>query len=70
MSSATVIQFLTTQELAALLRISPRTVESWRYKSDGPKFHRIGRRALYADSDVREWLAEFRQESTSAEVLP
>lgn len=39
--------FLTQNEAAELLRISPRTLERMRLDSSGPRFVKAGRRVLY-----------------------
>jgi len=49
---------LTTQEVAERLRLSPRTLELWRQRGDGPPYVRVGpRRVLYRRADVETWLA-------------
>ena len=53
--------FLTTAELAALVRTSPDTVRYWRHVRKGPRSMKVGRRVLYARSDVERWLAELRR---------
>lgn len=49
-------RFLTTFELADLLRTSPSTVRYWRTTGYGPAGRRIGRRVLYDREDVESWL--------------
>jgi predicted DNA-binding transcriptional regulator AlpA len=49
----------TTEELAALLRISPRTLEDWELDGKAPKSKRLGgpRGPLrYREADVEAWL--------------
>lgn len=48
--------FLTPDEVADRLRLSSRTVASWRYTGNGPPFMRLGRRVLYRWQDVDNWL--------------
>ncbi len=45
---------------AAALRISPRTLEAWRSRGEGPAYVRVGRRVVYARSDLAAWLRERR----------
>lgn len=45
-------------EVAALLRVSPRTLECWRRNGNGPQWIRSGRRALYPESGIRAYLAD------------
>lgn len=46
-------RLMTTEEAAALLRISPATLT--RLGSDGPRAIRIGRRRLYRRETVLAW---------------
>ena len=39
-------------ELAARLKISPRTLERWRWTGQGPAFMKIGGRIIYRIEDV------------------
>jgi Helix-turn-helix domain len=45
-------RFLTTEELADLLRTSPETVRYWRHVDRWPASFKVGRRVLYAVQDV------------------
>lgn len=53
-------KFLTTQEVADVLRTSPETVRYWRHEKKGPKSFKVGRRVLYAYEDVERFIAEAR----------
>lgn len=48
-------EFLTTGEAAALLRLSPRTLEKQRVLGGGPRFRKFGARVLYAAADLLAW---------------
>ena len=48
-------EFLTTDEAAALLRLSPRTLEKHRVLGGGPRFRKFGARVVYAMADLRTW---------------
>ena len=48
-------EFLTTDEAAALLRLSPRTLEKQRVLGGGPRFRKFGARVVYAMADLRAW---------------
>ena len=39
-------------DLAARWRISPRTLERWRWIGDGPRFMKLGGRVIYRVEDV------------------
>lgn len=62
-------RFLTTEEAAAFLRLSPRTLERLRVQGTGPRFLKAGRgkraRVLYDPAELRTWLAGFSFGSTS-----
>jgi excisionase family DNA binding protein len=53
------------REAAALLRLSERTLERMRVTGDGPPFVKAGRRVLYQQTDINEWIAARVRTSTS-----
>lgn len=53
-------EFMTTAEVAELLRQPVETVRYWRHVGKGPKSFKIGRRVLYDTGEVEQWLAEQR----------
>lgn len=50
--------YLTTKEVAAILRIAPQTLEKARSTGLGPQipFVKVGRAVRYACEDVRAWV--------------
>lgn len=50
--------FLTTKEVATMLRIAPQTLEKGRSTGLGPQipFVKVGRAVRYAIEDVRAWV--------------
>ena len=58
--------FLTVRETAALLGLSPRTLDGYRVTGDGPAFHRFGSRVLYARFDVEAWVKAKRRPRVSS----
>ena len=50
--------YMTTNEVAELVRTSPETVRYWRHVGTGPKSFKVGRRVLYEAADVTAWLAD------------
>lgn len=48
-------RYLTNEEAAAYLRLSPRTLEKQRVIGGGPRFRKFGRRVLYAIEDLEMW---------------
>lgn len=57
--------FLTTTEAAAFYRTAVPTLEGWRVKGGGPPFIRLGRRVVYAKSDLIAFAQRNRRASTS-----
>lgn len=56
-------QYMTTGEVAELLRTSPETVRFWRHVGKGPRSFKVGRRVLYERRDVEEFIAAARREA-------
>ncbi|ABL80103.1 MULTISPECIES: helix-turn-helix domain-containing protein [unclassified Nocardioides] len=52
--------YLTTAEVADILRTPVETVRFWRHAHKGPKSFKVGRRVLYAREDVERFIAEAR----------
>lgn len=57
--------YMTTDEVADLLRTRPETVRGWRHVSKGPKWFHAGRRVLYCRADVEEWIEYARAHPAS-----
>jgi predicted DNA-binding transcriptional regulator AlpA len=50
-------KLLTTAQVAELLTVPAETVRYWRYVDTGPKWFKVGPRAVrYREADVLEWL--------------
>lgn len=56
---------LMQREAAARLRLSERTLERYRVTGLGPKFIKAGRRVLYRQSDLDDWIMSRLVGSTS-----
>lgn len=50
------MEYLTTEELALLLRTSPETCRYWRHIGKGPRSFKVGRRVLYARDDIEQFI--------------
>jgi len=48
-------RYLTNDEAATFLRLSPRTLEKLRVIGGGPRFRKFGRRVMYAVVDLETW---------------
>lgn len=58
-------RYLTNDEAADYLRLSPRTLEKQRVTGGGPRFRKFGRRVMYAVSDLDAWADRHSFEATS-----
>jgi hypothetical protein len=50
--------WLTTKELAAILRLAVNTLEQWRVRGQGPPFHYLGRVVRYFWPEVLDWICK------------
>jgi len=58
-------RYLTNDEAAEHLSLSPRTLEKLRVMGGGPKFRKFGRSVRYAEADLDAWAAERSFASTA-----
>ena len=58
-------ELLTEAEVAELLGVRPKTLARWRWRGEGPRFRKIGRKVRYARSDLEEYVASSARRSTS-----
>ena len=63
-------EYMGTREAAAVLRLSPRTLDRYRVTGEGPAFHKFGTCIRYARADLDDWAAERRRTSTSDDGGP
>ncbi|MCP3963421.1 MAG: helix-turn-helix domain-containing protein [bacterium] len=67
LSPAIIDPLLTTEETAAYVGATPRTLEAWRVRGGGPPFVKVSRRMVrYRLSDLAAWVEERLQTSTSS----
>lgn len=59
------MKYLTTIEVADLCRAPAETVRYWRSTGKGPVSFKLGRRVLYAATDVEAWLEDLRVRTSS-----
>ena len=52
------VDYYTTAELAAKMRVAGQTLRHWRMKRTGPPFVAFGRRVLYPAKGFAEWEAK------------
>ena len=55
-------EYLTTAEVADLLRTPVETVRYWRHIRTGPESFKVGRRVLYPKAAVEEWVTSLRRQ--------
>lgn len=48
--------YLTPREVAEMLRVPLKTVYTWQSEGTGPSFYRVGKYALYIESEVHAWV--------------
>ncbi len=58
------VRHLTQGELAQRWRISPRTLERWRWLRRGPQYIKIGGRVVYLLGDIEAYEAARRAETS------
>ena len=58
-------RYLSTRQAAAILGLSPRTLESYRVKGGGPPFFSCCNRIRYLRADLDAWALQGRRVSTS-----
>lgn len=52
---------ITTAEAATILTLSPRTLENWRARQEGPPYKKLGAVVRYDTAALEEWLEESAQ---------
>ena len=58
MTTVTEDEFLTTEALANILKVSPLTIRDWRKKGTGPRGVKVGHAVRYAREDVARWITQ------------
>jgi hypothetical protein len=64
------IKHLNQVELSRRWRLSPRTLERWRWLGEGPRFLKIGGRVVYRLEDIEAYEAEQMRDSTAVSEAP
>lgn len=58
MSTSVTAQWLSTRDAAAYLGVSPRTLQTWRARCQGPRYARLSaNRCVYSLADLEEFAA-------------
>jgi hypothetical protein len=53
--------FMTGDDVAALVHVTPGALANMRYRGDGPRGYKVGKRILYRRDDVERWLETRRE---------
>lgn len=61
-------KLLTIEEVADRCRVSPATVRFWRHKGTGPSGFRLGRRVVFRENEVENWLASQEEIALESEM--
>jgi hypothetical protein len=61
---------LTQAELARRWRISPRTLERWRWLDQGPAFLKLGSRIAYRLADIEAFEADQARQPAGSRTTP
>jgi len=64
------IQHINQVELSRRWRLSPRTLERWRYQGTGPRFLKVGGRVIYRLTDIESFEAEQLRAAGARQVAP
>lgn len=57
--------YYTTEEVAAILKLSPATLEKWRLEGGKLEFVKLGRAVRYPEAAVKAFMARNTRTSTS-----
>ena len=60
---------LDQRALAERWRISPRTLEAWRWQGKGPRFLKIGAKVVYPEPEILDFEAANLCASTNGPIL-
>jgi len=59
---------LDTNDAAALIGVSPRTLEDWRWRGVGPPFYKLGARMVrYKADDLMNFVLGSKQQNTAGD---
>jgi len=57
---------LSEKEAAVFYHVHRQTIANWRFQGKGPAYHKIGRKVVYYEKDLREYLARGRVDPEEA----
>lgn len=62
------VQHINQVELSRRWRLSPRTLERWRYRGTGPQYLKVGGRVVYRLDDIEAFEARRIHETAATAV--
>lgn len=62
------VTFVTTEEAARFLALSPHSLECYRAKGTGSAFYKFGKAVRYAVADLNAWIAACRHDRTAGDL--
>jgi len=62
-NSTIIDNLLTRLEVAKLLGVTPRSLDRWAWRREGPTRFKIGRLTYYDKSDIVAWLEKLKADS-------
>lgn len=54
--TATGIRYLSPEQVAGMLGVPLKTIYTWQSEGTGPQFYKVGKRVVYIESEVHEWV--------------
>lgn len=57
---------LSTAQVSTMTGVPQNTLRYWRYRGYGPTSFKLGRRVVYSEDDLTEWIERQRQEGGDA----
>lgn len=57
----------TTAEVSERTRVPQETLRYWRHRGQGPRSFKLGRRVVYDEADVEQWIREQRTATQSGQ---
>ncbi len=59
------MELLKEKEASAVLNVSQKTLQAWRYRGGGPKFVKVGRAVRYSQDELNAYIQAHERTSTS-----
>ncbi len=50
------VEYVDNDNAASFLGLQPATLEIWRSRAEGPTYVKVGKKVMYAVTDLRDWM--------------